>query len=110
MSVKLQTEHYLEFLSLKRDCTGFLSLHLSKCHIVENQMLWLMHQFIYKIGVVSLPKKKSQNSGPFTRPQECVIENYFSYFLTKTYVVGTQKNSLNESDLLKRIVSMRLFF
>ena len=27
-------------------------------------------------------------------------ENYFSYFLTKTYVVGTQKNSLNETVLL----------
>ena len=26
-----------------------------------------------------------------------VFENYCSYFLTKTYVVGTQKNCLNES-------------
>ena len=25
---------------------------------------------------------------------ECIIENYFSYFSNKTYVVGTQKNSL----------------
>ena len=25
-----------------------------------------------------------------------VTENYFSYFSTKTYVVGTQKNRLNE--------------
>ena len=24
------------------------------------------------------------------------IENYFSYFSTKTYIVGTQKNRLNE--------------
>ena len=31
---------------------------------------------------------------------ECVPENYFSYFLTKTYVVGTQKNRLNETVLL----------
>ena len=28
--------------------------------------------------------------------QECETENYFSYFSTKTYVVGTQKNHLNE--------------
>ena len=31
---------------------------------------------------------------------ECVIENYFSYFSTKTYVVGAQKNRLNETVLL----------
>ena len=27
---------------------------------------------------------------------ECIPENYFSYFSTKTYVVGTQKNRLDE--------------
>ena len=31
---------------------------------------------------------------------ECVLENYFSYFSIKTYVVGTQKNCLNETVLL----------
>ena len=31
---------------------------------------------------------------------ECVFENYFSYFSTKTYVVGTQKNRLNNTVLL----------
>ena len=30
--------------------------------------------------------------------KECVTENYFSYFSTKTYVVGTQ--SLDETVLL----------
>ena len=30
----------------------------------------------------------------------CVAENYFSYFSTKQYVVGTQKNPLNETVLL----------
>ena len=29
--------------------------------------------------------------------KQCKIENYFSYFSTKTYVVGTQKNRLNET-------------
>ena len=33
-------------------------------------------------------------------PQIRVTENYFSYFSTKTYVVDTQKNSLNETVLL----------
>ena len=31
--------------------------------------------------------------------QECVTEKYCSYFSTKTYVVGTQKNLLNEGYL-----------
>ena len=31
---------------------------------------------------------------------ESVPENYFSYFSTKTYVVGTQKNRLHETVLL----------
>ena len=31
---------------------------------------------------------------------ECTTENLFSYFSTKTYVVGTQKNRLNETVLL----------
>ena len=29
-----------------------------------------------------------------------IFENQFSYFSTKTYVVGTQKNRLNETVLL----------
>ena len=35
MSVELLTEHHLEFLSLKVDCTGSSE---SKCHIVGNHM------------------------------------------------------------------------
>ena len=31
---------------------------------------------------------------------ECIPKNLFSYFSTKTYVVGTQKNRLNETVLL----------
>ena len=30
---------------------------------------------------------------------ECLLENYFLCFSTKTYVVGTQKNRLNETVL-----------
>ena len=29
-------------------------------------------------------------------PDECVLEIYFLYFSSKTYVVGAQKNRLNE--------------
>ena len=38
MNIKLLTEHYLEFLSLNGGRRGFLSLYLSKCHIVGNHM------------------------------------------------------------------------
>ena len=41
MTVKLLTEHYLAFLSLYEVVPACLSLHLSKCHIVRNHMLWL---------------------------------------------------------------------
>ena len=30
-------------------------------------------------------------------PDKSVLENHFLYFSTKTYVVGTQKNHLNET-------------
>ena len=36
MSVKLLTEHHLEFLSLTEAAQARLSLHLSKCNIVGN--------------------------------------------------------------------------
>ena len=38
MTVKLLTEHHLEFLSLKETVKARLSLHMSKCHIVGNLM------------------------------------------------------------------------
>ena len=38
MTVKLLTEHDLEFLSLKGDAQAGLSLFMSKCHIVRNLM------------------------------------------------------------------------
>ena len=38
MRVKLHTEHHLEPLSLKEAEQASRSLHLSKCHIVGNNM------------------------------------------------------------------------
>ena len=43
MTVKLITEHDLEFPSLKGGCTGLFELHLSKCHIVVNHMSGLKY-------------------------------------------------------------------
>ena len=38
---------------------------------------------------------------PVVRPSyKSVLKNYFPYFSSKTYVVGTQKNRLNEAVLL----------
>ena len=34
---------------------------------------------------------------PRARPLECLMKFFFSYFSTKTYVVGTQKGALNET-------------
>ena len=36
-------------------------------------------------------------NGHFGLQLECITKNYFSYFSTMTYVVGTQKNCLNET-------------
>ena len=36
-------------------------------------------------------------TGPLPDMSQCVTENYFSYFSYKTYVVGTQKNPLDET-------------
>ena len=41
MSVKLLTEHHMEFLCLKEAAQAHLSLHLSKCQIVGNHVHWL---------------------------------------------------------------------
>ena len=83
MSVKLLSEYNLEFLHLKGDCTGSSEStvvempHCSKSHVAAH------------IHISPTPSK------------EYVIKNQFSYFSTKTYVVGsTQKNRLNETILL----------
>ena len=51
MNVKLLTEHYLEFLSLKEGCTGWSESTLVKCHIVGNLMSRLIcfHEEMNKI-------------------------------------------------------------
>ena len=42
MTVKLLTEHHLEFLGLKGGSQARLNLQLSKCHIVGNPIHWLI--------------------------------------------------------------------
>ena len=42
---------------------------------------------------------------PTDKPKGCVTEKYFSNFTAKTYVVGIQKNCLNEMVLLSTTVN-----
>ena len=57
-----------------------------------------MRQGVFKAN------KQAKSLGKDTYAQafslECVPKNIFSYFSTKTYVVGTKKNRLNETVLL----------
>ena len=45
MTVKLLTEHHLEFLSLKGGCTSFSESTLVKYHIVGNHMPQLLSDY-----------------------------------------------------------------
>ena len=70
--------------------------HLSYCPInVVNQIMNLGKTCFDGIWPYNLCKNYIVRP-----PDECVTENYFSYFSTKTYVVGTQKNGLNKTVLL----------
>ena len=46
-SVKLLTEHHLEFLSLKGAAQARVSVHLSKCYVVGNHKSRLYYLFVY---------------------------------------------------------------
>ena len=60
MSVKLLTEHCLEFVSLKEAAQARLSLYLSKCHIVLRLNL---RYFGFELGTfISQRKGKIQTS------------------------------------------------
>ena len=47
MTIKLLTEHHLEFLSLKVGYTGSSESKHVKCHIVGNHMSWLISSKIH---------------------------------------------------------------
>ena len=49
MTIKLLTEHHLEFLRLEEAAEARLSIHLSKCHIVGNHV----SQLIYKCTLLT---------------------------------------------------------
>ena len=54
LAVKLLTEHHLEFLNLEA-AQAHLSLNLPKCHIVGNQMPWLIcYLYSYLVHVAQV--------------------------------------------------------
>ena len=62
--------------------------------LIDIKQLVLLNFFLKTVDPNQLASDKARP------PQECIPENYFSYFSTKTYVVGTQKNGLDETVLL----------
>ena len=113
MTLKLLTEHHLEFLRLKGGCTDS-----SESTLVKMQHCWKSHVRAQIVFLISLLKhavdtKKKRLNETFllsTINIQCVNEIYFSYFSTKTYSVGTQKNCLNEAVLLSPLTyKMKLF-
>ena len=77
-------------------------------HVVNDRRLGGNHTSSGKIVAMVPGRKQNQllrgcaadasPVGPGLK--ECVIKYLFSYFSTKTYVVGAQKNCLNETVLL----------
>ena len=53
LTVKLLTEHHLEFLSLKEAAQARLSLHMPKCHIVTAH-IWIENGMIGFMSYVRL--------------------------------------------------------
>ena len=58
---KLPNEQNLEFLSLK----ARLSIHLSKCHIVGNHMLWLISLTFSRVVICVLYDAKASHKRSF---------------------------------------------
>ena len=63
MSVKLLTEHRLEFVGLKADCTGSLRLHSSKCHICwkSHVAAQFMSRCVRYAGYIHISKKRKNS-------------------------------------------------
>ena len=59
-------------------------------------------QFVIKIFVLSIFEwlLKTVFTVNIRPPDKSVLESYFLYYSSKTYVVGIQKNRLNETVLL----------
>ena len=59
-----------------------------------------VHAFAGQVKVVSHSSCRTSAIFKYFCPLAGVTENYFSYFSTKTYELGTQKNGLDKTVLL----------
>ena len=75
MIVKLLTKHHLESLSLKGGCTGSLSLHLSKCHIVGNHMSQLKFDGLLSDPASPLTSSSDEQSSSKKKRRRSDVEN-----------------------------------
>ena len=116
MSVKLLTEHHLEFLSLKwgsSESTHVKMSHCWKTHVAAQLFLFaakssqlknIFSHLPIQTYVVGTPKEYGIPKHTKHRIK-LMIGNWshfrwFSHFSIKTHVVGSQKNRLNETGSL----------
>ena len=79
MIVKLLTEHHLEFLSIKDAAETRPSLHMSKCHIVENLMHWLIinsFSCMHRIKAYHLIPCPFHSLVHYTSPLACTLSSH----------------------------------
>ena len=88
------------FLGSRSCGPSFNRLHILNCTVVgtcfhrDKNIYYTMFYLNYPLSI----------EHPGLQIRVCNFENYFLYFSSKIYVVGTQMNRLNET------VSMRRFF
>ena len=63
--------------------------------LTQGDVVWCI-----RVYTISLLIKVKWLTMTHASRKECVFENYYAYFSTKTYVVGTHKNRLNDTVLL----------
>ena len=101
MTVKLLTEHHLEFLSLKGGRTGssestlvkmqhywklYVTAHMSKCHIVGNHMSRIICQNATLLEITC--------HGSYVKLPHC-WKSHVTAHMSKCHIVGNHMSRLN---------------
>ena len=64
------------------------------------------HRALSQTKLIILPR---ENYDCFGSNRDSITKYYFSYFSTKTYVVGTQKNRVNEPKHMFKLMGKKIF-
>ena len=115
MSVKLLTEHHLEFLSLKGDCTGSSeSTHVKMPHCWKSHAL---AHFFYKIedkikeldGVIAeLERKRDEESGSVMKNLETALSENKKLEALAQSAVDNKKEGLKAENKRKKELNKNL--